>query len=43
MQIVYFKTAQTFIIEIDLHNALQFNPLVQKLLDTPIRNIRLPR
>ena len=43
MQIINLKTAQTFIIKIDLNNALKFNPLVQKLLDAPIRNIRLTR
>ena len=43
MQIINFKSTQTFIIKINLHNTLKFNPLVQKLLDTPIRNIRLPR
>ena len=43
MQIVYFKTAQTFIIKINLYNALKFNPFIQQFLNTPISHIRLTR
>ena len=43
MQIINFKSTQTFIIKINLNNALKFNPFFQQLLNTPISNIRLAR
>ena len=43
MQIINFKSTQTFIIKINLNNALKFNPFVQQLLNTPISHIRLTR